>query len=376
MSIAASKVIKFFPVGRPPYLRRWLGLGAEMKQFAALAGVSLAVERGELLGVLGRNGAGKSTLLRVLADIYPPDEGSVTVDGSIGGLFELGGVSNPHLTGREFVRRYMVLTGVEESRIRSIAEEVRDFAELDEYFDQSIRTYSAGMAARLYFATATAVERDVYFVDEVLSVGDEHFQVKSWARMRERLSAGAAGVIVTHDWSAVIKLCRRACILQQGRIVKLDRADRAVSEYLQLGPPDSPDCRIEAAARYEGESGEPLRIDFRLETTESVACEAAISIEALHFGVGWEPVLISDFAPLPPGAGTREVSFMVPSAPLRAGTYALGIFVTRASARRDAAREALTVRSWTFGNPLELTINGPLREDLAPFPIVWRQETP
>ncbi len=171
----------------------------------ALRDISMEVPRGKIVGILGRNGAGKSTLLRLLGQVYSPTSGHIEIFGQVAGLFELGGMGNPNLTGREYAVRYLQFMGAAKRDLDGILDDIADFSELGEAFDQRIRTYSSGMGARLYFAVATVHQHEIYLIDELLSVGDEHFQAKCWQRMRLRLLNGASGVLVTHDWTAIIK---------------------------------------------------------------------------------------------------------------------------------------------------------------------------
>jgi lipopolysaccharide transport system ATP-binding protein len=168
----------------------------------ALSNVSVRVPHGKIVGVIGSNGAGKSTLLRTMAGVYPLSKGRVVRIGQVSALFELGGMGGLFITGKQYVLRWLRLNGVARLDCARLVEEIREFSELGARLDDRIYTYSAGMAARLYFSTVTSVGHDIYLIDEVLSVGDEHFQAKCWKRVRERLANGVSGVLVTHDWSA------------------------------------------------------------------------------------------------------------------------------------------------------------------------------
>jgi len=371
-AIVARRLRKRFPLSSARIFRIWLGFGQQLAGFEALKNVSLEVEKGEMLGVLGANGAGKSTLLRTLGGVYPPDEGYVRMHGSLAGLFELGGIGNTHMTGREYALRYMQMYGVPLQAREAMLADIADFSELGPYFDGKIRSYSAGMAARLYFATATAIRHDIYLIDEILSVGDEHFQVKSWARIRERLSSGVSGVLVTHDWSAVIKLCRRACILERGAITREGPADQTVAAYLQLPVPQSAEARIVAEMQYRAKSEAPLDLTFTVELAEDIPVEFSASIEYLLLGMGWEIVLLTEPTRIADRAGCYRVRLQAPHTPLKAGSYMLNLFLTSTDA--TGVRRTLHALSWTYGNGLTLEVEGPAREDLAPFPIQWRQE--
>lgn len=368
--IIADALCKRFPLATGSLLRLWLGRTSRSKSFTALDEVSLRVPKGAMLGVLGHNGAGKSTLLRVLAGIYSPDSGHLRVSGSLAGLFELGGLGNNHLTGRAYVERYLALYGVKKADRMAITDEIHMFCELGGYFDEKIRTYSAGMTARLYFATITAIARDIYLVDEILSVGDEHFQVKSWSRMRERLAGGASGVLVTHDWSAVIKLCRSACVLSAGRIVREGAADAVVADYLRLPAPSSPLAEIIVPASFTCHTNDRVTLAFDVVLHDEVEAELALSIEYLMLGVGWEIIALSDYHAVGKQAGRYRIHITLPELALRAGEYVVNLFLARSV---DGTREALHGFSWTYGNGIPLRVEGVAGDDIAPFPIHWME---
>lgn len=371
-AISAHHLAKHFPLKASSLFSLWLGRSKTIPYFEALKDVNLHVQQGEMLGVLGANGAGKSTLLRTLAGIYHPDRGEVHVTGSIAGLFELGGFGNRHMTGRTYVKRFLQMRSVPRAQHAMLIEEIREFSELGSYFDKRIRTYSAGMSARLYFAAATALPHDVYLIDEILSVGDEHFQVKSWSRIRERLSSGVSGILVTHDWSAVIKLCRRACVIEQGRITQEGPADATVVSYLHLPVPESQDVRVHVQDRYTARSGEPLSLEFEVELLSDRPVEMSLSIEYLMLGFGWEIVLLSDYMSVGTSKGRYRVRITAPDTPLRVGEYMLNLFL---SSPPDAmgVRTPLHCLGWTYGNGLTLHVEGEARSDIAPFPVQWKQ---
>lgn len=376
-TIQAKGVTKHFPKSGRLSLGELFTQLPESKRFTALSGVSVDVPRGEVVGVLGRNGAGKSTLLRLVGGIYSPDEGSVSLDGGVAGLFELGGFGNTQLTGREFAHRYLEIFGVPRGRRDRIVEDVQEFAELGNYFDERIRTYSAGMAARLYFAAATAIPHEIYLIDEILSVGDEHFQAKSWSRMRERLAGGASGLLVTHDWSAVIKLCRTSRVLDRGRVVVEGRSDAVVAAYLDLPRLTGARARVvdPVPATLVGTSGADCTIAFDVEIHEPVPVQAAVSIEALQLGVGWESVILTEFADVAHRPGRYTVLVHIASLPLRPGDYSLSLFVAGAPDGASNVRESFDARAWTYGNGLVFTVLGEsVGEGVAPFPVQWSEE--
>lgn len=326
----------------------------------ALRDISLEVPRGKIVGILGRNGAGKSTLLRLLGQVYAPTSGRIEIFGQVAGLFELGGTGNPNLTGREYAVRYLLLMGAVSGDLPEILEDIAEFSELGEAFDQRVRTYSSGMAARLYFAVATAYQHEIYLIDELLSVGDEHFQAKCWRRMRQRLLNGASGVLVTHDWTAIVKLCEQACVIEGGRFSFAGPSDQAVVSYLKLPVPVASAARFTAgnAPRQVARSGEEANIRLQIEILEDVAVDCAISIEMLRIGIGWEIVILSDRIPVGDTPGIHDLELTIPALPLVPGEYSLNLFLSRRTTRRGEAIVGLDCKSWTYGNGLTLVVEG------------------
>jgi ABC-type polysaccharide/polyol phosphate transport system ATPase subunit len=197
----------------------------------ALRDVDLEIRRGELFGVIGRNGAGKSTLLKVISRVLRPTRGRVRVWGRPAPLLELGAGFHPELTGRENVFLNGALLGRSRAEIEAQFEAIVDFAELWEFVDAPLRTYSTGMMARLGFAVATAIRPEILIVDEVLSVGDQQFQQKCLARMREFRERGATILLVSHNMELVQGLCERAAWLHHGELRALGSAVEVVGRY-------------------------------------------------------------------------------------------------------------------------------------------------
>jgi ABC-type polysaccharide/polyol phosphate transport system ATPase subunit len=199
----------------------------------ALRDVSLSVDAGEALGIVGRNGAGKSTLLRLVARVMSPTAGRVRVVGQVAPLLELGAGFHPELTGRENVYLNAALLGHARTAVERKLDEIVDFAELGDFIDAPLRTYSSGMSARLGFAVATAWRPDILLVDEVLSVGDEAFKHKCDTRISGYRSRGTTIVLVSHDQAFIREACQRAIWLDHGS-VRLAGAASDVSEAYHL----------------------------------------------------------------------------------------------------------------------------------------------
>jgi ABC-2 type transport system ATP-binding protein len=200
-------------------------------EFWALKNVSLSVSSGEVLGVVGSNGSGKSTLLRILANIFEPTEGSVDVGGRIHPLLDLTGGFNGELTGRQNAALYGALYRVPRDQMREIIPKVIEFSELGTFFDVPIKTYSSGMLARLGFSLATQLKPDILLIDEILAVGDEHFQKKSYFRMMKLIEGGTAVVLVSHNMTVVEQTCSSAIFLSGGQIVQDGAPQKVIARY-------------------------------------------------------------------------------------------------------------------------------------------------
>lgn len=326
----------------------------------ALRDISMTVPNGKVVGVLGRNGAGKSTLLRVLGGVYVPTAGFVETNGQIAGLFELGGTSNPLMTGREYAVRFLRIIAASTAKIAELVSDIIEFSELGEAFEEPIRTYSSGMQARLYFATATAVQHEIYLIDELLSVGDEHFQAKCWQRMRARLVNGASGILVTHDWSAILKLCEQAHVIEDGRFSFSGASDQAVVSYLKLAPPAADVARffVSNPREYILRAGENAQIELDVEILEDVAVDFSFSIEILRIGNGWEIVLLNDSIPVGEKKGRYTLNIEIPHLPLVAGEYSLNLFLSSRPDQFNFQKVAYDCKSWTYGNGHKLVVEG------------------
>lgn len=210
---------------------RWLGFATRpTAERWVLRHVGFRVRPGEAVGIVGQNGAGKSTLLKLVTGTAQPNEGRVTSAGRVAALLELGLGFNPELTGRDNARHAAGLMGLSSDEVANVMPAIEAFAEVGEYFDQPMRTYSSGMQMRVAFSVATAVRPDLLIVDEALSVGDAYFVHKSFQRMRSFREAGTSLLVVSHDAGAIQTLCDRAILLEQGRII-LDGPPVQVLDY-------------------------------------------------------------------------------------------------------------------------------------------------
>lgn len=203
------------------------------EEFWALRNMDLIVPKGERVGLIGCNGAGKSTLLKMVVGNVMPSEGEIKVNGEIQALMELGTGFHPEFTGRQNIRASLAYRGLSINQIKEKEEEIIDFSELEDFIDQPIRTYSAGMNARLSFSTATAISPDILIVDEVLGAGDAYFSGKCVERMRKITEeSGATVLFVSHDLNSILQLCNRVIWIERGKIRMQGDPIDVVKEYM------------------------------------------------------------------------------------------------------------------------------------------------
>jgi len=201
----------------------------------ALRGISFTVERGQVLGIIGRNGAGKSTLLKVLSRVTEPTEGQARIRGRVGSLLEVGTGFHPELTGRENVYLNGAILGMRRAEIDRKFDEIIEFSEVERFVDTPVKRYSSGMYLRLAFAVAAHLEPEILIVDEVLAVGDAEFQRKCLGKMSDVAQEGRTVLFVSHNMSAILRLTQQCLVLDRGRIVRQGPTPEAVDAYLTGG---------------------------------------------------------------------------------------------------------------------------------------------
>ncbi|MEX2613871.1 MAG: ABC transporter ATP-binding protein [Gaiellaceae bacterium] len=323
----------------------------------ALQDISLGVSRGEAVGLIGRNGSGKTTLLRIVAGIIKPTAGRVDAEGRIGSLLELGAGFHPDFTGRENVFLNGAIQGLRRADIKQRFDEIVAFAELEHAIDRPVRTYSSGMTMRLGFAIAAFLDADILLLDEVFAVGDEAFQRKCFGRIFRFKQEGGTIVFVSHDASAVERLCERSVLLDAGRVAFDGPTREAVGRYrralaAETDPAErgaglrewgSGEATIASAAlvghegaeRLQFLAGEPFALRVAVAATDSVPPprlqlelrdDAGILVagDAVDLGeLGWAG-----------GNGERGVRFEIGSLPLADGRFHLRLGLTDASGER------------------------------------------
>jgi len=213
-------------VGWLPYVKRRLP-----PEFVALDDVSLRIERGEKVGIVGRNGAGKTTLLKLVSGVVQPTGGDLAVDGSVQALLQVGIGFHPEMSGLQNVHGALIYNGLVGADLQQAIDDIIDFAELGEHLDHPLKTYSEGMKARLQFATATAIKPSILVIDEILGAGDAYFAVKSAERMRQLMGGGCTLLLVSHAMTQVHQFCDRVVWLERGRIVADGDALSVINAY-------------------------------------------------------------------------------------------------------------------------------------------------
>lgn len=204
------------------------------ENLTVLDDISVDIKKGEMFGIIGRNGIGKTTLLRLMAGIYKPDSGKITVNGSLIPFLGLGTGFNVELTARDNVITYGKLLGFSKKEIENKLDRIVEFAELEKFIDTKLKNFSSGMYARLAFSTAVQVDPDIILMDEILSVGDIGFQNKSHETFLKFKREKKTIVLVTHDLNVILENCDRAMFLNNGKIVSIGEPKEVVLEYKKL----------------------------------------------------------------------------------------------------------------------------------------------
>ncbi len=234
--INANSLSKAYQVYERPQDRFLQMLARGRKQyfseFQALKDVSFAIEKGETVGIIGRNGSGKSTLLQIICGTLLQSSGDVSVNGKVAALLELGAGFNPEFTGRENVTLYASILGLDEQAIAERFKSIVEFADIGEFLDQPVKTYSSGMVVRLAFAVIAHVDADILVIDEALAVGDAYF-VQKCMRFLRRFCENGTLLFVSHDTNSVVGLCDRAIWLERGVVQAIGAAKEVVSLYLE-----------------------------------------------------------------------------------------------------------------------------------------------
>jgi lipopolysaccharide transport system ATP-binding protein len=313
--------------------------------FWALRDISLQIEQGEVLGVIGRNGAGKTTLLKILSRVTEPTEGTAELRGQVSALLEVGTGFHPELTGRENIFLNGGILGMSRAEIRSKYDQIVEFAEIEKFMDTPVKRYSSGMFVRLAFAVAAHLEPEVLIVDEVLAVGDVNFQRKCIGRMEDVARSGRTVLFVSHNTGAIAELCTRAVLLEGGRKIADGSVSEVLNQYAELmagaGPGAldlEPDLSLPASitdVRTERPDGElehsfdivdPLDLVVRYEATERTA-GLQVALTLVRNSVRIVHTFDTDSSDEMPtrDRGVYEARWKVPSMFLKGGLYTVDV---------------------------------------------------
>ena len=366
--------------------RSRLGLRRNASSFWALKNVTFDVPRGTSVGVIGRNGAGKSTLLKILAGITAPTSGSVTIDGRLAALIEVGSGFHPELTGRENVFLSAAILGMRRSEIAAKLSNIVEFAGVERFIDTPVKWYSSGMYVRLGFSIAAHLEPDVLLVDEVLAVGDAEFQVKCLTRIRDLKRQGITTIFISHDLTAVEQLCDTAVLLDKGEVMMIGEPPHVVSEYHRRITTEATKAAEFASLAREGalkitgltfgsdssglqalsaRTGDPLLVSVRYTAARQLD---PVVFEITYYSTDGKTIIATartdeggGVRVLPPGGVIEFVSDRVP---LKPGAYYVGV----------VAREAATrhVIDWWDGGTNLFVEAGPEVNGQFYMPHTWR----
>ena len=381
--IILENISKTFPYPLPQeYLRMIFCLPLKHKTIKALNGININIKKGEMLGVLGRNGSGKSTLLRVVAGLHTHDKGGkLKVKGSMAAIFEMGLASNMFLSGREYCHRYFRFIGNPQHLINNMIDDVKEFSELGNFFDEYINTYSTGMRARLFFSILmTQDEVGIYLLDEILSVGDELFQKKSYKRLIRMISSNnASGIFATHDWQTAMRICDNILILNKGNTEFQGSAEEAVLKFMETNSSVQLDNSKGEIFRKQElmtqllpfTTGKNFVFTFEFELKEAVAVACSISIEIPRQGL---ILHIARSKELVSGQGKYRVRVITRNVPF-AHNCMLSIGVCAPWLPGEAGTRLIyDLMSWTIRNGIKMSNeNNDMNSSVLNIPVKWKR---
>ena len=311
----------------------------------ALKDISFEIKKGEFFGIVGRNGSGKSTLLKLMAGIYSPTRGSVTLNGSLTPFIELGVGFNPELTGRENVYLNGALLGFNHKEMKAMYEDIVEFAELEKFMDQKLKNYSSGMQVRLAFSIAIRAQGDILLLDEVLAVGDSSFQRKCLDFFKKIKKTDRTIVLVTHNMNTIQEYCDRAMMLQDSEIIGIGDPINISLQYELANSPTSVEAsknkrprrprvkikkvsvRSQTGKTDQFTMDDELVVDIDLDVKKKEIIQVTLGI----FNTDGDHIAsinsTEDMSKFMPGVGTHNVSCMIEAGQLPKGLYKLGINV-------------------------------------------------
>jgi lipopolysaccharide transport system ATP-binding protein len=320
------------------------------EDFWALKDVSFEVNQGDRIGIIGRNGAGKSTLLKILSRITEPTEGRVRIKGRVASLLEVGTGFHPELTGRENIFLNGAILGMTRAEIKKKFDEIVDFAEIEKFLDTPVKRYSSGMYVRLAFAVAANLEPEILLVDEVLAVGDAHFQKKCLGKMEDvSTKEGRTVLFVSHNMATISSLCRRGILLDAGKLIKMGQASDVILEYYSQGTASPAAFDNLISGKLVGDDYAKLLAGSVVSTDGDICTEVDIT-QSINIRMKYQTVKIEDCTCAPnfhffssDGAylfvsgpkqmvnhspGVHEAICHIPGNFLNEGTYFVGLALT------------------------------------------------
>src|SRR5438067_481361 len=358
--VIAEKALGFFK-----NLKSGNGVSVSKEDFWALKDVSFEVQRGEVVGIIGRNGAGKSTLLKILSRITEPTEGRVRIRGRVASLLEVGTGFHPELTGRENIFINGAILGMTRAEIKKKFDEIVAFAEIERFLDTPVKRYSSGMYVRLAFAVAANLDTEILLIDEVLAVGDAEFQKKCLDKMENVVTTeGRTVVFVSHDMDAICHICSRCILLKDGEIAKIGDAADVVAAYLGGEQDQAPEINFppidsDASFRFAGLYNPLGEAVNAFSATEPIALRCAFrvsrEIEGLQFSfsvfnfkgdrIFYSPISMAKPAIPVHRTGEHHVEAVIPGRLLLPGRYSISLALhTPKTKLYDLRKQALSFR--------------------------------
>lgn len=374
----------------------------KLQELWALKNVSLHINEGQSVGIIGRNGAGKSTLLKLLSQITEPTEGEIHLRGKVSSLLEVGTGFHPELTGRENIFMNGAILGMTRAEIKRKFDEIVAFAEVDKFLDTPMKRYSSGMYVRLAFSVAAHLEPDILVVDEVLAVGDVAFQQKCIGRMGDVAKGGRTVLFVSHNMGAIAKLCEKSFLLDQGRLISGGPSNEIIEQYLsnvlrkdassaENAFRSDPDKRMQITAmrilRDNGESGNvldralPFKIIIEYEVrqpTEKASIEMVletISPQHTYLLISLDTDLDPERKNLrQPGRYISTITF--PQLILNAGAYQIRAWIWKSEAveAHDVPNTALRFHLYDSGTEKAIGVGGREDNGVLGIPLRWHTE--
>lgn len=310
--------------------------------FWALKDVSLSVQRGEAVGIIGPNGSGKSTLVKLFSRITAPSEGTITLNGRLSALIELGAGFHPDLTGRENIFLSGSILGMSYREIARKASDIVEFAGIDNFINVPVKKYSSGMFVRLGFSIAVHLDADIVLFDEVLAVGDLAFQARCFERVEKLRQSGKTVVLVSHDFAAIERICDRAVLLRSGEVEMIDEPPAVLEHYQALasspladpdrlgGDPKRVTC---STLSFDTPAGEPVRTGVPLRCCLAYEAWQTLDDVVVTVSLNWPSGYLCTQLSSPEGlrlvAGSGEIEFFCSKLTMQRGLYSVDVLIER-----------------------------------------------